>query len=147
MYMRDLKGIKKAVIPFHDVENLHGAKYRKEKGFFRQESLVVMHNREPVNLAAVRWYSTGATVYCCVWIHAKGPNIPGDGFVNVYLSGSGKADGYGYCKQSAAMAEALESAGINLPFSLHGTGMFNEALDEIAAGCGFKKCWIVSAHA
>lgn len=139
MNTRDLTGTKKAKIPFHNVEGINGKAHRKEKGFFRQYSLIVQFNREPIRIARVCFYSTGSKVYCCLWIFAKGKDIPGSESGNVYLSGSGSAGGGGYCKNSAAMAEAVEKAGVTLPFNLSGSGMVEEALDAIAAGCGYKK--------
>ena len=72
------------------------------------------------NLVTVRWYQssrTGAsTIYCCLWTYAGKLD---------YRMGSGIAGGYGYCKRSAAFAEALENAGLAAPFdSISGAGMF-----------------------
>lgn len=48
--------------------------------------------------------SDGASpVYCSLWVHGE-----------LYCSGRGKASGYGYHKQSAALQAAIDSAGINL---------------------------------
>jgi hypothetical protein len=48
--------------------------------------------------------SDGASpVYCSLWVHGA-----------VYCSGAGKASGYGYHKESAALQAAIESAGIRL---------------------------------
>lgn len=46
----------------------------------------------------------GTTLYCNLWVWGT----------DVYTSGHGKAGGYGYHKQSAALMEAIRSAGITL---------------------------------
>lgn len=59
-------------------------------------------------IAEARFYmarrSDGASpVYCSLWVHG-----------DVGTSGHGKASGYGYHKESAALSEAIDSAGITL---------------------------------
>lgn len=70
---------------------------------------------EIISLVDARCYmgrsSQASVVYACVWI--KG----GD----TYRSGRGNAGGYGYCKRSAAIAQALTAAGIEL----YGTNSIN----------------------
>lgn len=46
---------------------------------------------------------TASTVYCALWVDGPG-----------YCSGKGTAGGYGYHKQSAALASGIKSAGIAL---------------------------------
>lgn len=49
--------------------------------------------------------SDGASpVYCSLWVHGAG----------IYCGGYGKASGYGYHKESAALQAAIDSAGIRL---------------------------------
>lgn len=59
-------------------------------------------------LTTVRWYmsraSSASTVYCCIWVHGK----------TFWMSGKGSAGGYGYHKPSAALQDAITSAGIQL---------------------------------
>lgn len=68
-------------------------------------------------------------VYCNVWVHGATGNI----------SGRGKATGYGYHKPSAALGEAIESAGFTLDKNISGVG--SEAMREtclamaVAVGC------------
>lgn len=52
------------------------------------------------------------TCTCCLWVHSKG----------IYLSGSGRAGGYGYDKRSAAIADAVYNAGIILDKHFDGAG-------------------------
>ena len=69
-------------------------------------------------------------IYASVWISGKGR----------YCSGTGKASGYGYCKTSEAIAEAIESAGIDIGCRIGGTGMrsVNDALIAIAKSMGYR---------
>lgn len=65
-------------------------------------------------VAEARFYmgrsSSASVVYCSLWVHGEH-----------YCSGSGKAGGYGYHKESAALAEAIRSAGISLTGSNYAT--------------------------
>lgn len=47
--------------------------------------------------------NSASTVYCSLWVYG-----------DKYTSGKGKAGGYGYHKESAALQEAIASAGIEL---------------------------------
>jgi hypothetical protein len=84
--------------------------------------------------------SSGAsTVYCVLWIHHAG----------VYATGTGMAGGYGYDKQSAAVASAINSAGITLARSISGVGpdAVRSALLAIADYMGAKDARLVVAYA
>lgn len=88
---------------------------------------------EPVT---VRWYMSrsgdGASpVYCSLWIHCS----------PYYVSGRGKAGGYGYHKASAAFQEACYSAGIELsqPVDGRGDSSVRDALYAIGAALGFER--------
>lgn len=48
--------------------------------------------------------ASASTVYCSLWVRGAG----------VYSAGHGQAGGYGYHKTSAALSEAIKSAGIEL---------------------------------
>ena len=69
---------------------------------------------------------TASVVYCVVWVHP------------LNASGLGSAGGGGYHKESAALAEALESAGIKLSQDISGIGeeAMKDALKAIAEHCG-----------
>jgi len=84
-------------------------KYRKEKGFYLELSLLDCDTKN-VFLCA-RWYQTGTVNYCCVW-------ISGD----EYLRGGGEAGGYGYHKESASFESACDAAGIAFSVPIAGTG-------------------------
>ena len=52
--------------------------------------------------------ASASVVYCCLWV--RGRTKAGE----VYTSGAGTAGGYGYHKESAALATAIRSAEIEL---------------------------------
>lgn len=62
-------------------------------------------------------------VYCALWVH--GPDT--------YTSGRGVARGYGYHKSSAALADAIESAGFTLDKDISGVG--SNAMEQAALAC------------
>jgi hypothetical protein len=85
------------------------------------------------NAVTVRWYKSNRhnahTIHCCIWVFGKDHSVVG------HRSGSGKAGGYGYCKSSAAFAEALENAGFRTPFdSISGRGMY--VVEDAIKGIG-----------
>lgn len=129
-----------------DVSKLHQAdtirQNRKEKGFYREISII-----DPVDgsaIVAARLYWPGrdgaSNCYACVWINGN----------SNHGAGGGKAGGYGYHKESAAIQEALESAGVALSEDIGGRGdqaMF-EALEAVAkAVTGKRKVFRHIAHA
>jgi hypothetical protein len=74
---------------------------------------------------------TAATVYCTVWVHGYK-----DG-QEVYTSGTGRAGGYGYHKQSAALADALRDAGVRLFGSPYAGREDEDPTKECSiSGCG-----------
>ena len=89
-------------------------------------------------VVTARWYMgrswKSSTVHCTVWI-LSGKN-----------SGSGKARGHGYDKQSAAFAEACESAGISLSQDIAGVGesAIREAILAIGRALGYSGGLIVT---
>ena len=79
--------------------------------------------------------ASASTVYASVWIYSGG----------THTSGKGKAGGYGYHKESAAIAEAIESAGITLDANISGVGdcAIRDALTAIANALEFERVLIV----
>lgn len=110
--------------------------YRKEDKFNQSYIIVAIDEkqqfRQPLD---VRFYWTAQTCYCCLWGSLNG----------TWFNGCGKAGGYGYEKKSAAMEEALRSAGFNVK-GLSATGMIEEAMHKIAALAGLTTYTIVNAH-
>ena len=120
---------------FHNAKNL-----LTEKKLARAWSAVVLSPRlgggtTMRELMTVHWYqgrSRSATrIYCSLWLHG--------GYTAEGRSGHGQAGGGGYCKFSAAFANACLSAGIILDQDIHGRGMSSvrEALSAIAKACGY----------
>ena len=91
------------------------------------------------NIITVRCYmgrsASASTVYASIWVHST----------NHQTSGTGKAGGYGYHKASAAISEAIRSAGIELDEDISGVGdrAIEDALEAIAQALGFDDCLIV----
>ena len=110
--------------------------YKGEKELMKTFNVVTDTLKE---IITVRCYmgrsSSASTVYASIWINASG----------IYTSGKGKAGGYGYHKESAAIAEAIESAGITLDANISGVGdgAICAALEAIARALGFSNVLIV----
>ena len=80
--------------------------------------------------------SAGASaVYAAIWVNTRG----------YYSSGKGRASGYGYHKASAAIGDAINSAGIMLDTDISGVGnsAIRDALTAIANALGFERVLIV----
>ena len=73
---------------------------------------------------------SASVVYCSVWIR------PAD---DHWRTGYGTAGGYGYHKESAALDEALNKAGVRLGYRIHGAGHTESrlALDLTAVAAGW----------
>lgn len=75
-------------------------------------------------------------VYASLWIHSPG----------FYTSGHGRANGYGYHKPSAAIQDALDSAGFKLERAIDGCGSeaIKDAFAAIARDLGYSHFIIVT---
>jgi len=148
-------------------KNAHDGKiasHRKEQHFSQEFALLVPYKtaripsdykREGENMAAViraRIYSVpsrtwGAVFHACIWINDKQRGER----EAVHISGGGKAGGCGYHKPSAALAAAIDDAGIALAESIGGVGddAMRDALCAIARALGYKpsQFHIFNAHA
>ena len=117
-----------------DVSNARNLGDKKET--IRQMVLITHKDggfKEPV---VVRWYMSrsgdGASpVYCSMWVNHH----------PYYVSGRGKAGGYGYHKASAAFQDACDSAGIELsqPVDGRGASLVKEAMFAIGEALGFEQ--------
>ena len=108
-------------------DGLH--KFRKESSFWKQISAIDPGTgRESV---IARWYGSGSTAYCCIWVHGA----------EKHGSGAGKAGGYGYHKPSAALQVAIEKAGIRLDQAIDGRGdqAMESAIEAIAKAVTGKR--------
>lgn len=93
--------------------------------------------REVVTVRCYMGRSANASViYASIWVHAP----------NIYTSGKGNAGGYGYCKESAAIGEAITSAGIELSAPIDGRGGVIKAMEAIAFACGAQGEVLIVSH-
>ena len=100
-----------------------------QKEMISTMSAIAVINGKMREVVVARWYmarkSDGASpVYASIWTYGAGFGI----------SGHGRATGYGYHKASAALSEALDSAGIVLSERIDGMGdrAIDRALEAIA---------------
>jgi hypothetical protein len=117
--------------------NLYGQKEQTSS-----YSVVGIYKGEIVSPVTVRvWMgrsSNASTVYASVWLSGVKDS-------SFHSSGHGTAGGYGYCKESTAIGEALHSAGITLHRGndrsyIGGVGSYaiRESLEAIAKGLGIR---------
>ena len=109
---------------------------------------VVSKKTERVIVNAHFWMSASRnanTVYCSIWLSGE----RGKANEGYWSSGKGTAGGYGYHKQSAALQEAIHSAGIELygsPYNqqetvnVDGVSVVQKVKDQRAyfGGCGYS---------
>ena len=120
-------------------ENSSAVNYGVNKELVSTWNVIVNSNDGLKNIITARCYmgrsASASTMYASIWIYDE----------KHHTSGSGKAGGYGYHKQSAAISDAIESAGIELNEDISGRGdsAIKEALEAIAATLGFESCLIV----
>ena len=111
--------------------------------------IILIDKKTERHCVDVRFYMSGSrnasTVYCSIWVYTK------DGKTH---AGHGKAGGYGYHKGSAALADAIESAGIELwgdqynrtksknKACIAGCGetAMRDAFNAIAYAAGYRDC-------
>jgi hypothetical protein len=116
--------------------------YGNKKEMVSAYSAVGVINGELREVVTVRCYmgrsSSASVVYASIWVHTP----------NGYTGGKGKAGGYGYCKESAAIGEAITSAGIELSQSIDGRGVsaIREAMEAIAIACGVNGEVLIITH-
>lgn len=120
------------------VQGINAKAHRKVNNYTGGLKLISFDTdkKQFVETLDVRFYSTNAMTYCCVWGSIKGE----------YFNGSGNAGGYGYDKESAAFSNALQSAGFNVS-CLYATGQNELAVERIAQLSGLENYTIVRVHA
>jgi len=109
----------------------------KNLGVFKEmvgsDVVIALKNKMIIEAVTARYYMgrsrTASTVHATLWVHGAADR-----------SGSGEADGYGYHKQSAALANAIRAAGIRLDKNIHGAGdsAIREALLAVARAAGYR---------
>ena len=120
-------------------ENSNAVNYGSKKELIRTWNVIVNSDDGLKNIITARCYMgrspSASTVYASIWIYDE----------KHHTSGTGKAGGYGYHKASAAISEAIRSAGITLSEDISGRGdnAIEESLEAIAATLGFESCLIV----
>lgn len=127
---------------------------RKESSFYREVSALVpsVYPDSFRSVVTVRFYGAGTTVYCCVWIHTRDARGT--------IGAGAKAGGYGYHKESAALAAALDRAGVQLEsqsepgeryqpggLSARGDSAILEVVKAVARAAGAPRARIHKAHA
>lgn len=124
-----------AILPDRFVGN---GKWHDNKETVAALVLVAWASGKQRELVTVRfWMSRSADgaspVYCTAWIHGNG-NHGNEG-----CAGTGRANGYGYHKQSAALQSALDSAGVKLAKRIDGVGetAMKDALLAIGRAMGY----------
>ena len=113
--------------------------YDNKKELVNSWNVIVNSEDGLKNIITVRCYmgrsASASTIYASLWVYDAEHRT----------SGTGKAGGYGYHKESEAIAEAVKSAGISLDKGISGEGSsaIDDALKAIAAALGFDTCLIV----
>lgn len=125
--------------------------HAQDKEMVDSFNLIVNHKGELRDVIVVRCYmgrsASASVVHASVWIYCA------DG---TYRSGRGSAGGYGYCKTSTAIGEALRAAGVRLfgtPYSYRddtvdmkksfymdgkGTSALDKILASVARAAGYR---------
>lgn len=131
-----------ATIDFANDGGKYTAAHRKENaGLYKAYAAVVPSSykkgaaRKVVDL---RIYFPRETAYACIWI----------GNDTFHASGSGKAGGYGYCKESTAAGQAMTAAGVKLSKYIQGVGTqaVEDAVLAIATALGYPDAMLVVSH-
>jgi hypothetical protein len=114
--------------------------YRRESSFRREFALIDLGEARDALIA--RFYGRGSVAYCVVWILGYNYGLPS-------ARGYGKAGGWGYHKDSAALQEALASAGVTLGYDIdgHGDEAMHRAIKAIGDHMGIKRSLVHLAHA
>ena len=116
----------------------------EDKEIVRALSIVVNTKKGLKEIVCARWYMgrspNASRVHCSLWL------MVGQHYYS--NSGYGTAGGWGYCKRSAAFAEALESAGVGVSESASGQGLsvVREQLLALVKAMGYQGKAIVIEH-
>lgn len=111
-------------VKFTDRKQSYKSSHRKDNLYNSYRTI----DKEFQTIVDCRTYATKSMVYCCIWIRTPYPEPE--------RQGSGSAGGYEYDKESAAVAEAIENAGIDLSQHIGGRG---DTAIEIALNAITKK--------
>lgn len=111
-------------------------KNRKEKGFYKGLTIVGLVGDKLEDLAEIRYYHTASTNYACVWLHSS--------ILGLYAHTGGKASGYGYNREEAALSVAISRLNIKTQHSFISDREFLEAFAEYL---GVKVFTVVTINA
>lgn len=130
------KSNKQRVVSFEPQSN--GKNYGGEKEMISAISVIGLKGSTARELITVRIHCTKShgRNYASIWIHG-GHGDKG----NLYGAGHGWAGGYGYHRVSAAVSDALNSAGVKLSHDIAGVGdeAIRTALEALAAHLGYNR--------
>jgi len=113
----------------------NGRNHGHNKETVSEKNVVALYKGELFNPITVRWYmgrsNSASVVFCSIWCHSRHKGL--------HCAGNGSAGGYGYHKESAALGDALRSAGIELDRSISGAGdtAISGALEAITKALGY----------
>lgn len=144
---------KQTIIAKFTTENSNAVNYDNKKEKVSQ--YVIIDKNTERRIVDCRVYmgrsSNSSTVFCSLWVNIKENKKPKT-WQYAGTSGTGSAGGYGYHKQSAAVQDALTSAGIELYNAdktrryIDGVGdsAIREALLAVAYAAGYNSVIFVS---
>lgn len=142
-------------IKAHIIKKAENAKRQDKKELVSAYSLVVrLPSGELREVVTVNCYmgrsASASVVHAVIWVRCA------DGH---WASGSGSAGGYGYHKESAALADAVKSAGIELKdldrtdrpdrwfdFGGTGTSYYPQVFESIARAAGYRGRTLLVKH-
>lgn len=139
--------MKNTVTSFNPQSNTLGSYRKLQHGLVRQYTLINFEKAHILQSGIpqyeqpliIRVYWPAETAYACLWASTK----------DAYAVGRGKAGGYGYCKESAAIENAFLSAGIKLEHPIGGVGesAIMGAIKAFADFAGYQDYTVTIAHA
>lgn len=112
------------ILNFIPKDSINAKSHRKENNFYKEFQLVVFDketNKFHVPLQ-IRVYATNAIHSACVWFNHN----------ELHATGSSRAGGYGYHRESQAISDALIGSGFEFERGFGGTGQTEKAIETIA---------------
>lgn len=116
----------KAIITAENVEAIRTSDRDRQykNGLDHGYKAVMIQGKKLESLVEIRIGSTASAAYACAWLYS--PKVKDkEGHTvkpSFWNSGSGRAGGYGYHRQSAAAESALSRAGVELSEAIGGRG-------------------------
>ena len=120
------------LVTLNDEKKKFNINHRREKHFYKGFKVLDSKFNEILD---VRFYSTDGASTCCVWLD--------DVKTHLYTRGSGRADGLGYNRESAAFEEALENCGFDYIPRFGGSGVNEFGVNFVMKFLGVKNFHIV----